>query len=107
MRLTKFQSRVLDAIERGPNQMADWWEVAWNGFPREWESKRSSHGVLITNIQRAARALEELGIVVILPPKDEWSSAVYCSHRRPNPACNRPAASGASDDLSDIVAAGG
>jgi hypothetical protein len=77
-KLTEFQERVLETIKKGPNGMANWWEVAWNGFSKEWNGNRSSHGILITNIQKAAKRLSEEKIIVILPPKDEYSAATYC-----------------------------
>lgn len=81
-KLTPFRKRVLDTIERAPNMIANTWEVAWNGFPKEWEAKRSAHGALCRSILQAGMFMQDRGIIVILPPHDENDSHAYASQRK-------------------------
>lgn len=59
--LTEFQKRVLATIEAFPNMQANTWEIAWNGFAKEWNVKRSSHGAIFrcilyeTSVQKQIR----------------------------------------------------
>ena len=75
--LTDFQKRVLETIEASPNSIANTWEIAWNGFAKEWEAKRSVHGALIRCILQAGQALDEKGLVVTLPGRDQWDGTAF------------------------------
>lgn len=79
--LTPFQKRVFDAIKLGPNEMANTWEICWNGFTKEWNSKRSAHGAMFRCVLQAGIAMQEKGIVVILSPRDEHDTYTFCSIR--------------------------
>jgi len=61
--------------------MANTWEIARNGFPTEWNAKRSGHGALIRNIINAGVAMKEKGILFIMPPRDKYDTYTFCSHR--------------------------
>lgn len=74
--MTDFQKRVLETIKRGPNQIANWYEIARIGFASDWDVP-ARRGVLITNIQKAAWVLKEAGIIGIISPKDQWDAATY------------------------------
>ena len=80
--LTPFQKRVLAAIERAPNEMANSWEICWNDFAKEWNAKRSSHGALFRSILQACQAMQKKGIVGILPPRDQHDTYTFSSHRK-------------------------
>jgi hypothetical protein len=80
--LTPFQRRVLDTIDKFPNSMANTWEVAWNGFAKEWEEKRSGHGALFRNIVNAAHAMQKKELLVILSPRDQHDTYTFSSHRK-------------------------
>ena len=80
--LTSFQKRVLDCVESFPNSMANTWEIAWNGFAKEWSTKISGHGALIRNIINAGNAMRKKGIVVILTPRDQHDSYTLSSNRK-------------------------
>ena len=75
--LTVFQKRVLDTIERSPNMLANTWEVAWNGFAKEWNAKKSSHGAIFRCILQAAKVLQDKHLIVILPPKSEHDTYTF------------------------------
>jgi len=76
MKLTKFQKRILSDLEKAPNNLANWYEVAWNEFPETW-AKRRSRGILIVNIHKAAKKLEAMGLISISPPRHQYDAAVY------------------------------
>ena len=80
--LTPFQKRVLKAIERAPNEMANTWEICWNDFAKEWNAKRSGHGALFRCILQAGQAMQDKGIIAILPPRDEHDTYTFSSHRK-------------------------
>lgn len=77
--LTVFQKRVLATIEAFPNSMANTWEIAWNGFAKEWNAKRSSHGAIFRCILQAGQALKKKGLIVILPPRDQHDTYTFSS----------------------------
>jgi len=77
--LTDYQKRVLEAIEASPNMQANTWEIAWNGFSKEWSAGRSSHGAIFRCILQAGQALKEKGLIVILTPRDEHDTYTFCS----------------------------
>lgn len=80
--LTPFQKRVLDTIDKFPNSIANTWEVAWNGFAKEWNEKRSGHGALFRCILQAAQSMQKKGVIVILPPRDQHDTYTFSSHRK-------------------------
>lgn len=80
--LTPFQKRVLKAIERAPNEMANTWEICWNDFAKEWNAKSSSHGALFRCILQAGQAMQDKNIIVILAPRDQHNTYTYASLRR-------------------------
>jgi hypothetical protein len=77
--LTDFQKRVLATIEAFPNSMANTWEIAWNGFAKEWNAKRPSHGAIFRCILQAGQALRKKGLIVILPPRDQHDTYTFSS----------------------------
>lgn len=79
--LTPFQKRVLKAIERAPNEMANTWEICWNDFTKEWNEKRSAHGALFRCILQAGQAMKDKEIIVILAPRDENDTYTFASLR--------------------------
>lgn len=81
-KLTPFQKRVLDTINQAPNSFSNTWEVAWNGFSKEWNEKKSSHGAIFRCILQAAQAMQKRGIVVILPPRDQHDTYTFSSKRK-------------------------
>lgn len=78
-KLTEFQKRVLATIEASPNMNANTWEIAWNGFAKEWNAKRPSHGAIFRCILQAGQALKTKGLIVILPPRDQHDTYTFCS----------------------------
>jgi len=74
--LTDFQKRVLATIEASPNMIANTWEIAWNGFPKEWK-KRSAHGAIFRCILQAGNALQDKKLIVILSPRDEHDTYTF------------------------------
>jgi len=80
--LTPFQKRVLETIDKFPNSMANTWEVAWNGFAKEWNEKRSAHGALFRCILQAGQAMQSKGVIVILSPRDQHDTYTFCSQRK-------------------------
>jgi hypothetical protein len=75
-KLTDFQKRILHDLERAPNHQANWYEIAWNEFAQEWQT-RKSRGAIIANIVKATRKLEDMGLVWISPPKHQYDAAIY------------------------------
>jgi hypothetical protein len=80
--LTPFQKRILETVEKFPNEMANTWEVAWNGFSKEWNAKRSAHGAIFRCIIQAAYIMEKKGVIVILSPKTQHDTYVFSSQRK-------------------------
>lgn len=58
---------------------ANTWEIAWNGFAKEWEEKRSGHGALFRCILQAGQAMKNKGLIVILPPRDQHDTYTFSS----------------------------
>ena len=81
-RLTPYQKKVLSVIEKWPNQAANTWEVCESGFKSQWNANRSSHGAMFRSVLQAARRMERLGVITILPPRDRFDTYTYCSRRK-------------------------
>jgi len=80
--LTPYQKRILETIEKFPNEMANTWEVAWNGFAKEWNAKRSAHGAIFRCIVQAAYVMQKKNVIVILAPRDQHDTYTFSSSRK-------------------------
>jgi hypothetical protein len=82
IKLTPYQRRVLETIEKSPNELANTWEVVRNGFAKEWNEKASSHGAIFRCIVQAAHIMQKKGLIVILPPRDQHSTYTFAGQRK-------------------------
>ena len=70
--LTEFRRRIIEEMEKDPMGHA-----STCAFPGEWKT-RSKRGGLIRNIVLAGRVLQDMGLIWVLPPKDQWDDRIYC-----------------------------
>jgi hypothetical protein len=78
--LSQFQARIVQFVQRCPNQQASTWRIAQEAFPDQWD-KPASRGMLISHIVRSAYRLVEMGALAwVIAPETRFGEHILCGH---------------------------